>query len=138
MIERARPDAEFLHVVAHGRHLFGMGRGGFLEISNDLLDGSERNQVAKNFLPGNQANSLSMIFRDVVGKKLVGLESRGKKMNVIQNGVVDITFSQNRGELRLPNALRQPRSRGALAEMVLNIIGKTDKLHTLVRGRNRN
>jgi hypothetical protein len=79
-----------------------------------------------------------MIFGDVVRKKLLRLESRGKEVDVVENGVASISFRKNRRELRLPNALREPGSRGTLAEIVLDIVGKTDNLHTLVRGRNRN
>src|SRR5260370_9729073 len=48
----AGPDAEFLHVVAHGGHLIRMSAGGVAEISNDLLDGAEGNERAKNVLAG--------------------------------------------------------------------------------------
>src|ERR1700738_2150567 len=126
MVERAGPDPEFLHVVTHGSHLAGVSAGGFLEICYDLLDAAERNEVAKNFLTGNQANGLPVIFGDVVGKQFVGLEASREEVNVVENGVTDVGFRENGSELRLPNALGKPPSRGTLAKMVLDIVGETE------------
>src|ERR1700730_18799203 len=107
MVEGTGPDTEFLHIVAHGSHLVWVRAGGFLEISDDLLDGAERNEVAKNLLARNEANGLAMIFRDVVGKQLVGLEARGEKVDVVENRVAYVGFGENGSEVRLPEAVRQ-------------------------------
>src|ERR1700737_2402728 len=138
MVEGAGPDTEFLHVVAHGSHLVGVRAGGFLEISDDLVDGAERNEVAKNLLSRNEANSLAVIFRDVVGKQLVGLEACGEKVDIVENRGAYVGFGETGRQLRLPDALGKPCAGGTLAEMVFEIVGETDELHALVRSGYRN
>src|ERR1700676_827279 len=137
MVECPGPHAKLLHVVAHGSHLVGVGVRGLLQIVDHLLDSSERNQIPKNFLAGDQPNGLPMVFRDVVRKKLLWLESGRQKVDIVENGVANIGFREDGSELRLPNALRKPSPGGTLAKMVLQIVGKTNDLYALVRGWDR-
>ncbi len=132
MLECAGPDVEFLHIVAHGGHVVGVGAGGFLEIGNDLLDGAKRNQVAKNFLTGDKTNRLTLIFCDVIDKKLVRLETGGEKVDIVEDSVLDIGFGKDGSELWLPDTLREPGTGGALAEMMLDIVSQTNQLHALI------
>src|SRR6266849_993984 len=87
VVKGAGPDAEFLHVVAHGGHLIRMSAGGLAEISNDLLDGAEGNEITQSFLAGEDANGLAVIFGDVVGEQLVRLEAGGEEVDVVENGI---------------------------------------------------
>src|SRR6266478_6667812 len=123
MIEGTGPDAELFHVVAHGGHLLRVGTGGFLEIGDDLLDGAERNEVAKGFLAGDDPNGLTVIFSNVIGEQLLRLEARGEEMNIVENGVSNVGLREDGGELRLPDTLGEPGTGGALAEVMLDIIG---------------
>src|SRR6267154_1138801 len=126
MFECAGPDAKFLHVVAHGGHVVRMSGGGFLEIGDDLFDGAKRNQVAKNFLTGNETNRLTLILGDVIRKKFIGLETGGEEVDVVKDRVLNIGFREDGSELRFPDALRKPGSGRTLAEMVLDIVSQTN------------
>jgi hypothetical protein len=57
-------------------------------------------------------------------------------MDVVENGVANVGFGEDGGELRLPHALGEPGAGGALAEVVLEIVGEADDLDALVRGGN--
>src|SRR5579863_400257 len=138
MVEGAGPDAEFLHIVAHGGHLAGVGAGSVAKIGDDLLDGAEGNEIAEKLLAGENANGLAMVFGDVVGEQFFGLEAGGEKMDVVENGVADVGFGEDRGELRFPHALGEPSAGGALAEVLLEIVGETDDLDALIGRRNGN
>ena len=59
-------------------------------------------------------------------------------MNVVKNGIADVGFGENGSKLRFPDTLGEPSASGTLAKMVLEIVGETDELHALVRGRNGN
>src|SRR5260370_19386232 len=97
MVEGAGPDAGFFHVVAHGGHLIRMSAGGVAEIGDDLLDGAEGNEIAKNFLAGEDANGLAVIFGDVVGKQLVGLEAGAEGVDVVSQGAAAAAFRGDGG-----------------------------------------
>jgi len=126
MLECAGPNPKFLHVVAHGGHVVRMSGGGFLEIGDDLFDGAKRNQVAKNLLAGDKANRLTLILGDVIRKKFIGLETGGEEVDVVKDRVLNIGFREDGSELRLPDTLREPRTGGTLAEMVLDIVSQTN------------
>src|SRR6185437_2849909 len=51
MIVGPRPDAEFLHVVAHGRDSAGPHTGGFAEKAHDFLRAFVWDEIAKSFQP---------------------------------------------------------------------------------------
>src|SRR5260370_9934211 len=84
MVEGAGPHAKFLHVVAHGSHLLGMRARRFLGIGDDLLDSAERYEIAKNFLSGDDANGLAVIFRYAARDQSVGPPSRAAEADIIQ------------------------------------------------------
>jgi len=79
-----------------------------------------------------------VILGDAVGEQFVRFESCGEEVNVVENGIANVGFGQNGSELRLPDALSKPCAGRTLAKMVLEIVGETDELHALVRGRNGN
>ncbi len=138
VVERTGPDAELFHVIAHGGHMIRVRPCGFLQVVNHLLDGSEGNQITKNLLPRDEAYGLAVIFRDVIGKKFLRFKAGREEVNVIKHGVADIGFRKHRSELWLPYTFGEPGARGALAEMMLEIVGKPDQLHPLVSGWDRN
>ena len=89
-------------------------------------------------MAGEKANGLAVIFGDIVGEKFVGLEAGGEEVNIVENGVADVGFGENGGELRLPHTLGEPGTGGSLSEIVLEIVGEADDLDALVRGGNGN
>ena len=56
-------------------------------------------------------------------------------MDVVDKSVVDSGRGKSGGELRLPDALGDPSTGGATAEMVFEIGGQADDLFALVLGR---
>src|SRR5271170_1873304 len=104
------PDAEFLHVVAHGSHTTGMRDSGLAEPGDGFYNAAERQQVAKFFLAGKERDSLAAIFGEVCGEEFVRLEACRMKMNVVEQSVAHAGGMEDGWELRLPNALGEPRS----------------------------
>src|SRR5437764_8465630 len=122
VFEGTGPAAEFFHVITHGGDAIGIRGGGFAQVGHHFVYGVPGDQIAKRFLPRNDANGAALIFGDVVSEKLAGFEPSGEKMNVIEYRVSDVRFRQNRSKLRLPDALGQPGTGGAFAEMFFDVV----------------
>ena len=128
----AGPNAEFFHVIAHGSHAGGMNGGSFAKIFDDIDDFAERDVVTERFLAGEKPDALAAVFGDVGAEEFFWFETGGKKMNVVDESVVDSGGGQCRGELRLPDALGDPGACGATAKMVFKIGRETRDLFALI------
>ena len=138
MFVRTGPDAEFFHVVAHRRDSTGMEVCGVTQVRDDLLDLAERDEIAERFVSGKEADGLAAIFRDVVSEKLLRLEARGEKVDVIDKRVRHVCGSECGRKLRFPDALGKPGAGRKLAEMTFEIGGQARDLFALIFRRNRN
>jgi hypothetical protein len=59
-------------------------------------------------------------------------------MDVIENGVRDIGFGQDRRQLGFPHTFGKPSAGRAISEMALDVVRELDDLLVLVRRRDRN
>src|ERR1700730_14335139 len=134
VFEGAGPSAELFHVVAHGGDAIGMGREGVAQVSDGFVDGVPGDQVTQGFLPGNDTDGLALVFGNVIAKELGLLETRGKEVDVVENGVANVAFGEDRGELRFPNAFGKPGAGWAATEVLLDVIRELHDLLVLVGG----
>ncbi len=132
------PDAELFHVIAHGGHAAGVDAGGIAQISDDVSDFAERNEIAQSFLPGVKPHGSAAVFGNVGAKEFFRFEARGEEMDVIDERVSDVGGGESGGKLRFPDALGKPGAGGKPAEMFLEINGEAGDLFKLIFGRNRN
>jgi len=107
----------------------------FAKIGDDFFDFAEWDEVTKFFLARIEPDALAAIFRDIGSKKFFGLESRGEKVDVIDKRVCDVCSGKGGRELRLPNALGEPRAGRKTAEVFFEIGGKSRDLFALIFGR---
>ena len=75
VFERTGPATEFFHIIAHRGDTVGMRSCGFAQVGHYFFDGVPGDQVAKRFLPGNDADGAALIFGDIVGEKFALFES---------------------------------------------------------------
>src|SRR5260370_41711943 len=87
-----------------------------------LAEGAE---VPQRLLAWVKPNALAAVLGDISAEKLLRLEARGKKVDVVHQAVAHTRGSESRWKLRLPDALGEPRARGALAKMLFEIGGAT-------------
>src|SRR5206468_6953335 len=73
MFMRSRPDTELFHVIAHGSDATGVDSGRIAQISNDLLNFAEGNEIAESFLPRIEPHGLATGFGDISARKLLRL-----------------------------------------------------------------
>lgn len=59
------------------------------QIGDYVLDFAERDEIAERFLAGEEPDALTPVFRDVSAKQFLGLKSRGEKMDIVNQGVVN-------------------------------------------------
>src|SRR5215471_7270030 len=131
----AWPDAKLFHVVAHGGHSAGMNAGGIPQIRNNVLDFAKWNEIAQRLLPGVQPHAFAAVFGDVRPEEFFGFESSRKEVHVVNKRVGDAGGSKCGWKLRLPNALRQPRSRRAPPKMFFEISCESCDLLELILGQ---
>src|SRR5260370_5982503 len=98
-----------------------------------LAEGAE---VPQRLLAWVKPNALAAVHGDISAEKLLRLEARGKKVDVVHQAVAHPRGSESRWKLRLPDALGEPRAGGALAKMLFEIGGEPRDLLVLIRGRN--
>src|SRR5579859_225476 len=122
MIVGARPDAEFLHVVAHGCHAARMLSGGVAKKFDGLVRAAKGNEITKGLETRNQTDGLGLILGNESSEELAGVESGVEEVVVVDEGIFHTCGSENRGQLRLPNALGEPRAARALSKVKRNII----------------
>src|SRR4029077_18980141 len=96
VLVRAGPDAEFFHIVAHGSNATWVSTGRIAEISDDVFDFAERDQIAESFLSGIAPHGLAAVFGDVGTKEFFGLEASGEEVHVINEGVGDVGGGEGR------------------------------------------
>src|SRR5262249_5120775 len=121
MFRGARPDAEFLHIVAHGGGPTRMSARRITQVFKEVGHAAEGDQIAQILEAREKPNHITAILSNVSLKKLLRLESGGKKMDVVDKRVSDAGVRQNAGELRLPNALSKPGSRWPLAKVLFDV-----------------
>src|SRR6266481_4048786 len=138
MLIRSGPDTELFHVIAHGGHAAGVDAGSIAQISDDVFDFAERNEIAQSLLPGVEPHGLATVFGDVGAKEFFRFETRGKEMDVIDKRVSDVCGCEGGGKLRLPDALGKPCAGRKPAEVFLEISCQARNLFALIFGRNRN
>src|SRR5579864_3260837 len=132
MIVSPRPDAEFFHVVAHGCDAAGMLAGGVAEKFDDLVRRAKGNEIPKGLETGNQTNGLSLILGNECSEELAGVESSVEEVVVVDESIFHSRGGKNRGQLRLPNTLGEPRAARALSKMKRNIIRQALNLLTRI------
>ena len=108
-----------------------MGSG--FEIVDGFFDFTEGDEVAEFLEAREKPDGLAAIFGDVRAVEFFRLEPRSQKRQIVHQGVADIGFGERGGQLRLPNALGKPCSRGTLAKMLFQIVRKAGKLFQLIR-----
>src|SRR6516225_10043296 len=138
MLVSARPDSKLFHIVAEERHAAGPNFRGFAEKLHGLFDSAKRNQIAKFLQAWEQPDGLAPIFGDVWAKELFGLESCSKKWQIVHQGIGDLGGGKRRGELRLPDALRQPASGRPFGEMFFNVVSQAIELFDAIGFGDRN
>ncbi len=131
----AGPDTEFFHVIAHRCHAARMQSCRIAQVGDDLFDFAEGDEVTERFLTGEEPDALTAVFGDVGAKEFLGLKSSGKKMNVVDQSVVDGGCGKRGGKLRLPDTLGDPGAGRTMAEMFFEIGGQAGDLFALVLGR---
>src|ERR1700692_199542 len=99
-----------------------MSAGGVAQAGNDFFHRLPRNQVAERLLSGDYADCLSVVLGYVGGKEFFRFKPRGQKVNIVEDRVRAPGLGQHGGQLRLPDALREPSSCRAPAKMVFDVI----------------
>ncbi len=89
MCVSAWPDTEFFHVITHSGHAAGMNGCGVAQVSDDVLDLAERNEITKRFLAWEEPDALAAIFSDVSAEEFLGFKAGGEEMDVVDEGVAD-------------------------------------------------
>jgi hypothetical protein len=138
VVVRSGPDAELFHIIAHGGHAAGVEAGGIAQISDDVFDFAERNEIAKSFLPSVEPHGFATVFGNIGAKEFFRLEARGEEMDVIDERVSDVRGGESGGKLRFPDALGEPSAGRKPAEVFLEINAEAGDLFKLIFGRNRN
>ena len=138
MIVGARPDAEFLHVIAHGRNAARMLTGGVAKKFDDLVRAAKGNEITKDLETRNQTNGLGLILGNESSEELAGVESGVEKVVIVDESIFNTGGSENRGKLRFPNALGEPRAARALPKMKRNVIREPLNLLTRILSGNGN
>ena len=67
-----------------------MNRVGFAEVGDHFVNGVPGNEVAQRLLAGNDANGLAFVFGNIVAEEFRLLETRGEKMNIVQDRVGNV------------------------------------------------
>src|SRR5208283_852334 len=132
MLKGPRPHAKLFHVVAKSGDATGMLLGRGFEIVDGFLDLAEGDEISQLLDARKEPYGLAAIFGDVGAVEFFRLEARGKKRQVIHQGITDVGLSQRGGQLRLPNALGEPGPGGALAKMFFKIIRQAGELFQLI------
>src|SRR5208337_695714 len=138
MRERPRPHSELFHIVAKGSRAAGTHLGGLLEIGDGFLDPAEWDEVTQLLQAREKPDGLAAILGNVHAVQLFWFEARSEKWQIVHKRVTDIGRSQRRWQLRLPDALREPCSRGPLSKMLFQVIRQARELLFLICLRDRN
>ena len=132
-----RPDAEFFEIVTHGREAPGMAFGRAAQEIRGFMLVAERNQIAKRLQPGQDLHRVPEIFGNVITKKLFEFESGAEEMIVVDEGVIHVRVRKAGWDVRLPDALGQPRAARPGLEMLFGVCSQTRDLLPTIFGRNR-
>ena len=134
----ARPDAEFLAVVAHGRQPVRVLAGHATQELDRILHRAKWDQIAQPFQAGNDFHGLAAILGDVGTVKLLKLESAGQKMEVVHQCIVHASLRHHGGERRFPDAFGQPGALRAQPKPSFQVVGHPPELFPLVFRRDGN
>ena len=96
---------------------------------------AERDEVAQLHAPGEHDHRKSLVLGDVRLAGLVLLQTRAEEVLVVEDGVGDAGFSEQRRKMRLPHALGQPRAEGPLPEDRVHAVGERADLTDAVAAR---
>ena len=110
MLVGRRPCPELLAVVAHRPEARAVVGGVLAQIVDHVVNVAERDAVAESLLRPEHRQQMALVFRRV-GAPQVRLGDRGgPEMRVVENRPAVAGGDERRREVRLPDALRQPRA----------------------------
>ena len=124
---RAGPGAELLAVVGvhdESRALI----GSCAKLLHRLADVAERDEVPEPHTSREDDHGQALIFGDKGLAELLRPEARLKEMLVIEDRVGNTCLREERRQVGLPDAFRQPRPEGPLSEYRVHPVGKRPNL----------
>ena len=138
MLERGRPGAELLAVVAHHPDpVAGLGRV-VAQVADHVLDRPERNPVAQPLLRAEHREQVALVLGRVGAPKVLLGDRRRAEVLVVEDRPAVARGLERRRQVRLPDPLGQPGAERPAAGDTLDHRGHAGELvEPVVRGQRR-
>ena len=131
---RTGPRAELLAVVGVDDEPRAFVRAS-AQLLHRLAHVAERDEVAELHASGEDDHRKALVFSDVRLAELLRAEACLEEMVVVENGVRDAGLREERRQMRLPDALGEPRAERTLAEDGVHAIAERADLPDAVASR---